>query len=99
MIIDKQKDTVWAIRNEGGCSSIIALELWTRYSIEAGNTGDLEALRRDVMVGASHGGFYWGNTPQGGGAFWSSMLDGRSHPLLTGIIDEVMDYIDFQHFN
>ncbi len=98
MIIDKQKDTVWAIRIEGGCSSIVALELWTRYSIEAGNTGDLEALRRDVMVGVSRGGFCWSNTPQGG-TFWSCMLDGSSHPLLADIIDEVMGYIDFQHFN
>lgn len=97
MIIDKQKDTVWAIKDEGGCSSIIALELWTRYSIQAGNTGDLEVLRRNAMAGEPNGGFTWSTTPQGG-AFWSRVLDGRSHPLLTDIIDEVMDYIDFQHF-
>lgn len=98
MIIDKQKEAVLAIKDSGGCTSVVALELWTRYSIEEGNSGDLEALRIDPYVGPARGGFNWGNTPQDG-SFWSSVLFGGRPYLLDSITDEVMDYIDFQHFN
>lgn len=98
MIIDKQKDSVLAIKNEGGCRSIIALELWTRYSIEAGNTGDLEVLRKNYMASRDTGGFNWGETPQNG-EFWMDVLCGHVPYMLDSIVDEVMDYLDFQHFN
>ena len=98
MIIDKQKDTVWAIRNEGGCGSLVVLELWARNSIVAGNAGDLEVLRRTRYAGTFSGGFNWDETPQPYD-FWPTVLRGDPHLELNSIVDEVMDYIDFQHFN
>ena len=98
MIIDKQKNTVLAIRKEGGCCSTIALELWTRYSIEVGNAGDLEVLRKCRMASRESGGFNWVETPQGGD-FWLEVLRGYSPSMLDSIVDEVLNYIDFQHFN
>lgn len=102
MIIDNQKEKVLKAKKRFHSMPLFIMELWVRNAVEAGNEGDLEVLIQNPLASEFDGGFNWNSSAQGG-HFWNCVCCPVGiHYFgftLSRIEAEVMDYIDFQHFN